>query len=137
MQQLAPRLGLAEGLQPDAKGIYHLVFDGALAVRCFQIGKELFICGSVGKLSDNPRQAEDKLQCILRYSLARIKEKAEILTLEDDQEVILYRRIATEDLQAETLQRILGAYLNSLEYWNKKFVDKPSRSGSALPLLFP
>jgi hypothetical protein len=137
MQQLAPRLGLSEALEPDAQGIYQIVFDDALVVRCFQSGKELFICGSVGKLSDNPRQVEEKLQHVLRYSLARIKEKAEILTLEDDQEMILYRRIATEGLQVETLHRILGAYVNSLAYWNKKFVDEPSRSGSALPFLFP
>ncbi|MGB2680637.1 MAG: CesT family type III secretion system chaperone [Candidatus Competibacter sp.] len=138
MRQLAERLGLEE-LRPDASGEYALFFDDTLEVRCASMGKSLRLRGSIGKRSASSPEAEGQMKTLLRHSLARMKDRPEIVSLDAATgEFILHRVLALEQLRIESLEQALGDYLNRLEYWRDLFDGTATaRRGPALTLLFP
>ncbi|CDI03413.1 hypothetical protein BN873_490022 [Candidatus Competibacter denitrificans Run_A_D11] len=136
MQQLADRIGF-DGLRPDPRGEYSLVFDDDLKVRCAPIGKSLLLRGSIGPRATHPPQAEDQLKKLLRHSLATMKDHPEIVSLDPaGDEFILHRTLALEDARIDDLEQALGDYLNRLEYW-RRLCGGTARREPALPLLFP
>lgn len=136
MQQLANRIGL-EGLQPDPRGDYALVFDDELEVRCAPAGRSLLLHGSIGPRATHPPQAEDQLKRLLRHSLATMKDHPEIVSLDPvGDEFILHRTLALDNARIEDLEQALGDYLNRLDYW-RRLCGGAARRESALPLLFP
>lgn len=136
MQQLADRIGF-DGLRPDPRGEYSLVFDDDLEVRCASIGKSLLLHGSIGKLPARSSEAEDQLKTLLRHSLAMMKQSPEVVSLDAPaDEIILHRTLALEDARIDHLEQALGDYLNRLEYWRRLFAGI-GRRGPVLPLLFP
>ena len=136
MQQLADRIGL-DGLRPDPRGDYSLVFDDDLEVRCAPAGKSLLLRGSISPRPAHPPQAEERMKTLLRHSLATMKDHPEIVSLDPaGDEFVLHRTLVLDNARIEELEQALSDYLNRLEYW-RRLCGGTARREPALPLLFP
>lgn len=140
LQQFAARRGIAS-LEPEQKQRYLLVLDGSLQVSLFQNGACIYLEGSAGVLSDDPRQSQAMLEAILAKTLVHIGTYEATLSLEpDSSNLVLFRRLNADETGVEDLEQALEEFANQLEFWRKSHTARTIHQAPAAPLpyfIFP
>lgn len=116
---------------PDDAGRYVFRFEDDLELRVFSVAGQPILEGVVQALPADAAECERLFRGLLRVSLARVKERREALTLdEDSKEIRLFRRIATETLEDDHFVEVAEDFLNELEFRRRR---AGSREQAELP----
>jgi len=124
----------------DDQGRYFFVFDGDLEISLFQSGDRIFVEGYIGELPQERDSAEALLERMLHRHLARLRDKHEVLSINpEDGQLVLFRQLSARILDIRDLEKVLGEFINGLEFCSNEFLQVPKQTTAPPPMhmLFP
>lgn len=107
--------------EADARGRYVLRFEDELELRCFLLVGKPMLEGVICRAPAEPAEAEALFKKLLRVSLARARDRADTLTLDQEAgEVLLVRRLAVESGGGREFVGAVEDFLNQLDFWHRQ-----------------
>jgi len=122
----------------DAAGRYVFRFEEDLELRCFLLAGKPILEGVVCMAPADTNEAEALLKSLLRVSLGRARERADVLMLDEEtREVRLFRRLSPEAVKGREFVEAAEDFLNELDFWRRRASQggRPERFSSPFSLL--
>lgn len=116
---LTNRLGL-QGMEAEPEGHFEFHFDGTLILNILAEGRNrLLLFSPVCSIPQDDRHAADQqLKKMMKRNLGKLAESREMLAYEADKnQVVMYRRVETDNLTPDGFEEVVETYLNNLEFW--------------------
>ena len=115
-------------------GVYLLIFDGDIEVRCFEKFNLVHLVSVLDVLPEKETLAW--LKHLLNYALMRMKHGSVAATLDENDRVLLHTRFELKGLKVHEFEERLERYVNALEE-HRHFLFKPPQSSlSASQMIF-
>lgn len=138
LETLGRKLGVKD-LPREADGGCTLRFADGIRARLFTQGRNrLFLEGELATLPRSPAESEQVLRQALGRAMVRLRERPEIVALDETGErLVMYRRLELDGLGHQSFEQELTEFLDQVEQW--KAPPAPSRGSmpSPMTMIFP
>ncbi len=109
-----------EPLEPDAGGVYEIVFDDGLDVEILPLtGSQLLIRGLIADVPEDKDQQEEFFRTHLQNNLLNLQGQTCSLSLDRERGAIwLYRMARTDRIDVRQFCELVNELVNTLEWWH-------------------